>query len=133
MEERGCSEVRNIPFFVFIQIRKNIAPAGSCGWHDWRNCRNSYASRAGIPRLPACRGVTFQKQVRYEILPVTVGIRFVGRIAVFGIKARHAVCARKEHLRTDVVLQACIPAQHGQCLHLSFVVGIGNNVHIQGC
>ena len=76
-------------------------------------------------------GSDIPKQVRYEILPVTVGIRFVGRIAVFGIKARHAVCARKEHLRTDVVLQACIPAQHGQRLHLSFDVGIGNKVHNQ--
>ena len=66
-----------------------------------------------------------------EVLSVAVGAWYVIRVALLRVEAGHTVSAGQEYFRTDVVLQTCIPAQHGQRLHLSFLFGIGHDVHVQ--
>lgn len=66
-----------------------------------------------------------------EVLSVAIGTWHVVGVALLGVEAGHTVCAGQEYLGTDVILQACIPPQHGQRLHLAFLFGIGHDVYVQ--
>ena len=65
-----------------------------------------------------------------QVLPVAGEGWFVGRIAVAGLEASHAVGARHKQLWSEVVLHPGIPSHHGECLHLSLLLGVGDQIYV---